>query len=108
MSDLNGRVRELLSRAKRTASLHAMDPTRTASMMLEHTEFRELLLELAQYQAGYEQELQTLISLVSELQGATMAATNGSLAWVTELPPGKAPLFRAALNKLLKHLRDAR
>ena len=89
--DSQQKALQLLEECERTAHLPAGNPQRTAEMILQHKRLRELLSEHSEYHEGFREEHLRLVSLVFELLGTVMAATNGRADWTSELPPGKAP-----------------
>ena len=81
-------------------------PNMMADVILQHRQLVEELRRATQREEGILDELRRIISLVAELLGATIASTNGLALWASELPPGKAPAFRRALNKIINYMRD--
>lgn len=105
MIDAQSKALALVEKCEATAKLPAGAPLRVAEMVLEHRLLREALREHIEFQEGFRSEHHRLISLVFELLGTVTAATNGRADWTSELPPGKAPAFRRALNKTIAYLR---
>jgi hypothetical protein len=70
----------------------------------ERSEYQRLSAWLIGYLSGLETQHEKLLSLVYVLQETTRANTNGITLWATELPSGRAPTFRRALNAILHYL----
>lgn len=105
MIDAQIKAQTLIAQCERTAQLPPSHPGRTADMILQHRLLRELLAEHSEFHEGFKQEHLRLVSLGYELLGTVTASTNGRADWTSELPPGKAPGFRRALNKFIAYLR---
>lgn len=105
MIESTNRALKLLAIADQTAGLEARNPSRMPDMIAEHRMLREELRQQLQILEGFQSEHHRLISLVFELLGTVTAATNGRADWTSELPPGRAPAFRRALNKAIAYLR---
>ncbi len=108
MADFQKQVRELLEECDRTYQRPRSDPERVAEMILQHGQLRQLLRDLSAYHDGYRTEHVLLTSMVFETLGALTANTAGRSDWMTEIPPGTAPGFRRALNKLIQYMREER
>ncbi len=107
MADFLAQVRELLADCETTYNRPRSSPERTAEMILQHAQLRELLRDLSAYHEGYKTEHLLLTSLVFEMLGALTATTGGGRAdWTSEIPRGTAPAFRRALNKLVSYMRE--
>lgn len=100
------RAQQLLADMARTAVMSPRSSERGASVYQQWAEARELLPELLEYQAGFEAELEALVTKVGALLVAFSQSSNGSATWRTEIPHGKAPQFRRALNALIRHIRE--
>lgn len=83
-------------------------PAVMADLILQHRQLVAELRRATQREEGILDELRRLISMVAELLGTVIATTNGQALWTSELPPGKAPIFRRALNKIVAYMRDAK
>lgn len=108
MADFHRQVQELLQECEATYQRPRSEPERTAEMILQHGQLRLLLRDLSAYHDGYRTEHVLLTSMVFELLGALTANTAGRSDWMTEIPPGTAPGFRRALNKLVNYMREER
>jgi hypothetical protein len=99
-------VLQLLEDMARTLVMPPSSLERGANVYREWARARALLPLLLEYQAGYETELHALVQKVGALLVAFSESSNGSATWRTELPAGKAPQFRRALNALIRHIRE--
>ena len=81
---------------------------RAGARLASHQQMRQALVALLAHHLGYASENRIIGTLVMKLVDETFAATNGELRWASELPPGKAPAFRRALNNLIAHFRKNR
>jgi hypothetical protein len=108
MADFHKQVQELLAECEATYQRPRSSPLRTAEMILQHGQLRLLLRDLAAYHEGYKTEHVLLTSMVFETLGALTANTAGRSDWMTEIPPGTAPGFRRALNRLIQYMREER
>lgn len=108
MIDSTSKALTLLATCDRTAAREARDPSRMPDIITEHRLLREELRQQLQILEGFVAEHHQLISLVAELLGTVTAATNGRADWTSELPSGRAPAFRRALNKAVAYLRGDR
>lgn len=105
-------AKTLLEEGKRILALPVKDPTRAASLMLltpqclaSMVELLKLVHQWRAYHEAYAAEHEKLVSLVHALLEATTAATNGTNRWATELPAGKAPVFRRCLNAIIRFVK---
>jgi hypothetical protein len=104
MIDVTTRARDLIERAEATSRLPRLGTERTADMILQHRELRELLLEMTEFLEGHRTEHLRLTELVFALLGTVTAGSNGRASWMTALPAGTAANFRRALNAVIKHM----
>lgn len=95
----------LLAEMERTARMPVRSLERGASVYREWQQAREVLAELLQYHSGYASELEGLTTRVGALLATFYDASEGSATWRTELPRGKAPAFRRALNALIRFIK---
>lgn len=103
MMESTNKALSLLAICDQTAAREARDPIRTGDMLTEHRLLRQELRQQLQILEGFSAEHHELISLVFELLG-TVTVSNGRADWISELPPGKAPAFRRALNKAVTYM----
>lgn len=81
---------------------------RAGARLQSHPKLRQALSALMGYHSGYAAECRLTGELVVKLLNETFAATNGELRWASELPRGRAPAFRRALNNLVVHFKKNR
>lgn len=110
MSDLQEaspeqRAHQLREDMERTARMPVRSPERGANVYREWQQAREVLAELLPYLSGYASEHEALTTKVGALLATFTDASDGCATWRTELPRGKAPAFRRALNALVRHIK---
>lgn len=97
---------QLLADMQATALMRPLSPERGANVYAEWRRSQQVIADLMAYQQGTLLELRVHTGLVANLLNAFSASfSNGSAHWTSELPGGRAPGFRRALNALVKHIR---
>ena len=97
---------QLLADMRNTALMPPLSSERGANVYSEWRRSQQVIADLLAYQEGTMHELRVLVRLVGELLRELSASySNGSAHWISELPKGKAPGFRRALNALIKHFK---
>ncbi len=97
----------LVVEVRRSLHTSPADPQHYAETILQHRQLLQALEDMCEMYRGYRDEQATPIKLVAELHAAIAMASNGHALWTTEVPQGRAPLVRRALNNLLTYYRKA-
>ena len=97
------RAQALLNHARWLEELSRAE--QTAEKILIHAKIMANVADLKAYAEGVTQEYALLLKLGYELAESTRLATNGQVWWATELPDGKAPAFKRALNAFIFYVK---